>query len=88
MRDLTQEQLEARQALWRAALYAALADRDRIEKAMALGTGVWWPELAPLQAVERTAILDELRGIWQLPDSDHVYDPKAQRWVKRPGVAA
>lgn len=83
MQNLTQEQLEARQALWRSALYAALQDRARIEKAMALGSGVWWAELAPLQAVERTAILDELRAIWQMPDSSHVYDLKAQRWVKR-----
>lgn len=61
-----QAAFEARKPLWRACLHAALMDRHRIERALALGEGVDWPELAPLYPVERTVMFAELRKIFGL----------------------
>lgn len=65
-----QAAFEARKPLWRACLSAALQDRHRIERAMALGQGVDWPELAPLYPVERTEMFRQLRRIFQLPPKE------------------
>ena len=58
---------EARQELWRTALNAAMAIKEQLARDLYHFRGVWWSELAPLTAAERTAILRELRHMWDLP---------------------
>ncbi len=64
------EDLYEREYLVRAAMMAALADRQRLQRAMFFNEGVWWPEMQPLTPHERGAVLAELRKAFGLPPED------------------
>ncbi len=57
---------ESRIPLWKEALAAAMAQKETIARAMYHGRGWWIPEMLPLTAAERTAIIAELRDMWGL----------------------
>lgn len=61
---------QLRYALCRKAVEAAHYHperRERFEKPLALGQGVWWDELGPLAPAEREIVLNELRDLWGIP---------------------
>jgi len=58
--------IQERQALARKAVDSALRQRETIQKAMTLGKGVWWEELAPLDPKERGIVIAELRKLFGL----------------------
>ena len=60
---------ESRIPLWKEALAAAMAQKETIARAMYHGRGWWIPEMLPLTAQERTAIIAELRDMWGIKDS-------------------
>lgn len=72
-RDVTaakvEKYAEQRVRLAREAFDAALRDRENVGKSLWANSGVWWPELSPLEPSERTIVIKELRRVFGLnPD--------------------
>lgn len=57
---------DQRVALARAAFDAGWRERETLGRAMWARSGVWWPELGPLTATERTIVIRELRSAFGL----------------------
>lgn len=58
-----------REPLVRNAMRAAMAYREKLREALRTNAGIWFPEMAPLHPLERTALIVELRKMWGLrPD--------------------
>jgi hypothetical protein len=77
-----QKQVNGREPLWRAALWAGFTHQEECVSALRNGKAPWFSELAPLTTEERVYIMGQLCKSW-FPDMDAEQERDAFRMLGR-----